>query len=227
MIRGKRTVHPHACGEHASKRVVGGALTGSSPRVWGTQPGNSCPGVRRRFIPTRVGNTEIRQCRGVPRSVHPHACGEHRWGRPTRLFDHGSSPRVWGTPNRCVFCTDILRFIPTRVGNTESMRFLHRYSPVHPHACGEHKKLRPTRVGGLGSSPRVWGTLSIRISYFNHIRFIPTRVGNTLQKTIIACFCSVHPHACGEHLSFVTPRKNCYGSSPRVWGTRATGLFDF
>ena len=50
-----------------------------------------------------------------------------------------------------------------------------------------------------GSSPRVWGTHGVGNGFAASPRFIPTRVGNTLN----ACVC--------WRLST--------GSSPRVWGT--------
>ncbi len=52
-----RAVHPHARGEH--RHVVGhqGLDAGSSPRPWGTHPGQRDRRGRGRFIPTPVGNT--------------------------------------------------------------------------------------------------------------------------------------------------------------------------
>ena len=53
-------VHPHACGEYVGAALGDLAERGSSPRVWGILlfPGIRWP--RRRFIPTRVGNTFFR-----------------------------------------------------------------------------------------------------------------------------------------------------------------------
>src|SRR3989344_2705319 len=50
-------VHPHARGEHRGGVNAGGALGGSSPRAWGTPALGDGADQRRRFIPTRVGNT--------------------------------------------------------------------------------------------------------------------------------------------------------------------------
>ncbi len=74
-----------------------------------------------------------------------------------------------------------------------------------------------------GSSPRMWGTRQVRQVYSARGRFIPTHVGNTFRSWNGTQSPSVHPHACGEHHR---PRKGCctfYGSSPRMWGTRAHG----
>jgi len=53
-------------------------------------------------------------------------------------------------------------------------------------------------------------------------RFIPTPVGNTTQKTLTKCVSTVHPHACGEHLSQRITQYPWIGSSPRLWGTPAS-----
>ena len=98
-ISGK-TVHPHGCGEHSSTVQPLPVDNGSSPRVWGTLVLVWFPGFVLRFIPTGVGNT----C-GVPtptdrKPVHPHGCGEHATVAGKAEKAAGSSPRVWGTPER-------------------------------------------------------------------------------------------------------------------------------
>src|SRR5690606_30266908 len=137
----------------------------------------------------------------------------------------GSSPRVWGTGQRGNLAPDILRFIPTRVGNRHTRAAGDRDRSVHPHACGEQisSSTRNSAVGG--SSPRVWGTVEGGALKLLEPRFIPTRVGNRLRKTAIAPFRSVHPHACGEQ-SNVNGTNNVHaGSSPRVWGTEFRTAF--
>jgi len=76
---------------------------------------------------------------------------------------------------------------------------------VHPHACGEHDFFqRPNRLAA-GSSPRLWGTPSHGIELAAKNRFIPTPVGNTLDRGQSNFQSSVHPHACGEHTSSNPP----------------------
>ena len=55
-----KAVHPHASGEHPKRRVHAPVASGSSPREWGTRPHCHVEQPRRRFIPTRVGNTPSR-----------------------------------------------------------------------------------------------------------------------------------------------------------------------
>ena len=132
---------------------------GSSPRVWGTLNGHNCKGSPERFIPTGVGNTNVRHSISRREPVHPHGCGEHwnrHWLKPRR---NGSSPRVWGTLMTSVDGIKKTRFIPTGVGNTNRVLIL--------------------MVQSRGSSPRVWGTPKIFRSILLCRRFIPTGVGNT------------------------------------------------
>ncbi len=110
--------------------------------------------------------------------VHPHACGEYTCaGNLTR----GS-----------------FRFIPTRVGNTDTVLPVCAVIWVHPHACGEYVLISIDGSEYLGSSPRVWGIRPGSPILSARIWFIPTRVGNT------PCHASVWHDASG--------------SSPRVWG---------
>ena len=133
-------VHPHACGEHHSPTSGRRDTAGSSPRMWGTPiPCLFCV-TTARFIPTHVGNTAKREVNADTITVHPHACGEHFrgghakclfCGSSPRMWEHrnrlkrsrtlfGSSPRMWGTPACGAGYRDLLRFIPTHVGNTSA-----------------------------------------------------------------------------------------------------------
>ena len=96
------TVHPHGCGEHPSTWKTSTSPRGSSPRVWGTLWFMVGPKESWRFIPTGVGNTDFYDLRGVMAPVHPHGCGEHSRRMGPARRPGGSSPRVWGTPHRCV-----------------------------------------------------------------------------------------------------------------------------
>eukprot|EP01037_Dinobryon_pediforme_P012637 gene12638-12730_t len=174
-------VHPHACGEHGLVCAIVGGLTGSSPRMWGTQSrGRGARGLTRtdrRFIPTHVGNTTTYLRVSELISVHPHACLLRRF-IPTHSGDRfipthidGSSPRMWGTRITTFWMISETRFIPTHVGNTRWPHGPSRQHPVHPHACG--------------SSPRMWGTPRGMLSHSLRSRFIPTHVGNTTSESVM------------------------------------------
>ena len=113
-----------------------------------------------------------------------------------------------------------LRFIPTRVGNTTASMAARAVPSVHPHACGEYSQALMPGSTVTGSSPRVWGILRAWAWSIRHVRFIPTRVGNTSIILFIRFSISVHPHACGEYGAKRVELDAPAGSSPRVWGIR-------
>ena len=73
-----------------------------------------------RFIPTHVGNTFHCSAHVREITVHPHACGEHCLFLWVQYSISGSSPRMWGTLTYASKHQNIVRFIPTHVGNTIS-----------------------------------------------------------------------------------------------------------
>ncbi len=127
---------------------------------------------------------------------------------------------MWGTP----FCTNppqlSTRFTPTHVGNTMGLITAADRCSVHPHACGEHRAACLAAAAGVGSPPRMWGTLTKRDPPVPGGRFTPTHVGNTHRHDIRTYVMSVHPHACGEHQGHVRPMLHSVGSPPRMWGTQ-------
>ena len=151
-------VHPHACGEHGNIPLPGEAISGSSPRLWGTRFHPRGPLSGHRFIPTPVGNTPGHPAGRLPPAVHPHACGEHKNSRVPGLSRFGSSPRLWGTHTLKIWPLHVVRFIPTPVGNTYSISYSCIGWTVHPHACGEHRGSANDFTVMGGSSPRLWGT---------------------------------------------------------------------
>ena len=216
---GRLPVHPHASGEHRSSSIRQQVRCGSSPREWGTRDLRTCRGTRRRFIPTRVGNTPCRSGKGLSPAVHPHASGEHSGSWCNVGVFRGSSPREWGTRATNHPYRTTQRFIPTRVGNTRRKRLSGHSQTVHPHASGEHTGSYTSGYGQTGSSPREWGTLCSVNAVVEERRFIPTRVGNTPVTASCHCCVSVHPHASGEHPSIRCETLLGGGSSPREWGT--------
>ncbi len=133
--------------------------------------------------------------------VHPHSRGAY--GILVSAFGGslGSSPLAWGILCGDQFLVYGVRFIPTRVGHTQFLRFL----------PPPHLRFIPTRVGHTlicvcrlsvtaGSSPLAWGIL-VKVQFAEpsetvhphsrgayHINaiplrrrvwFIPTRVGHT------------------------------------------------
>ncbi len=112
--------HPHACGDKRSMREAGT--------------------MRSRIIPTRVGTSLYFPCNAGGVWDHPHACGdklhEGRQGIPAQ----GSSPRVWGQADLCLFLFQSFRIIPTRVGTRRENIYTAEEPRDHPHACGDKTK---------------------------------------------------------------------------------------
>ncbi len=73
----------------------------------------------------------------------------------------------------------MVRFIPTRVGNTPVTHSRQMSASVHPHVRGEHHIFPLAIYFFAGSSPRAWGTQRVDAVWVEQVRFIPTRVGNT------------------------------------------------
>ena len=71
-----------------------------------------------------------------------------------------------------------------------------------------------------GSSPLAWGTPLFLHFYRHRLRFIPTRVGNTLVVSSSSWNHPVHPHSRGEHLFVGKTIEHWDGSSPLAWGTQ-------
>ena len=112
-----------------------------------------------------------------------------------------------------------MRFIPTPVGNGECSHHIDDVITVHPHACGERSTSNANARYILGSSPRLWGTVTYYDIRIIDVRFIPTPVGNGYCRKV-GCICeTVHPHACGERSTTHPVGVNFSGSSPRLWGT--------
>ena len=185
----------------------------------GTQTQRSMPLLPARFIPAHAGNTAPNSPPMPKRTVHPRACGEHLYGVASDHWYTGSSPRMRGTRLASDADHGGPRFIPAHAGNTAAAAAPSSVSPVHPRACGEHNPWVMATILGLGSSPRMRGTLAKSTRQFNAARFIPAHAGNTSWAIGSSSKPAVHPRACGEHSCQSVPMPATDGSSPRMRGT--------
>ena len=96
-------------------------------------------------------------------------------------------------------------------------------APVHPRACGEHRKASTKEHSETGSSPRLRGTFVELTLISAGARFIPAPAGNMQRRPYEPCAASVHPRACGEHCQRRRHRGLLAGSSPRLRGTCGRG----
>ena len=74
--------------------------------------------------------------------------------------------------------------IPTRVGTSKAILALFALKRDHPHACGDKQALVIKCFTPLGSSPRVWGQVAVKIREKHGLGIIPTRVGTSLREQI-------------------------------------------
>ena len=187
----RRPVHPHMCGEYAACRrravsrprftptcvgstasmlILGLAISGSPPHVWGVRPAT-------------LGRNDI--C-----PVHPHMCGEY-FG-----FDPALGRHLWFTPT-CVGSTGgitmqthhLKRFTPTCVGSTAAERvFQGSYPGSPPHVWGVRQPHRPRRREPRFTPTCVGSTAVVAFATYQGGRFTPTCVGSTDRHAVYARF---------------------------------------
>ena len=162
--RSQPSVHPHTCGADA------------------LQP--SFQGLRPRFIPTHVGQTSSARPRLRSASVHPHTCGADYKGGPVLYQLLPVHPHTCGADlSTPPILTGIPRFIPTHVGQTlsyDEVFCVYRFIPTH---VGQTTKTALNYGIKTGSSPHMWGRLSLAQRFSGVHRFIPTHVGQTSPAT--------------------------------------------
>ena len=213
------SVHPHGRGERVFFQYGNPAVSGSSPRAWGTLLTRSFETAPIRFIPTGVGNAAPGTTPPKSSPVHPHGRGERGARGPLRGCGRGSSPRAWGTHHGRQPHALLHRFIPTGVGNACLSSAIRCLRSVHPHGRGE-RLLRMNRFKpSAGSSPRAWGTRPCFLPRSTKNGFIPTGVGNARMMRRATKRKQVHPHGRGEREQIINPEDAPGGSSPRAWGT--------
>ncbi len=172
------TVHPHRRGERGRKRSLTAGRNGSSPQAWGTGTTILQGNIKRRFIPTGVGNGKCSNNALYNGAVHPHRRGERIILSFIFCLIPGSSPQAWGTGQILDRCKRVERFIPTGVGNGDKFVPSCYENAVHPHRRGERQWIHHNLISINGSSPQAWGTVSSPIEKPRPARFIPTGVGN-------------------------------------------------
>ena len=172
------------------------------------------------IIPAYAGNTlnVIRMCRIM--WDHPRVCGEHRTLSRKKSASAGSSPRVRGTLQPRRFLIASHGIIPAYAGNTTRVLASPTFQRDHPRVCGEHFSKQVRTVVYVGSSPRMRGTPVFLESSYCPVGIIPAYAGNTTSTAVPLPLTRDHPRVCGEHPDFTARISACWGSSPRMRGTR-------
>ena len=88
----------------------------------------------------------------------------------------------------------------------------------HPHAYGDKLDGIEQAKARAGSSPRVWGQVSVTSLKRTPSRIIPTRMGTRGNYSVATSTDEDHPHAYGDKIPDDSEEALALGSSPRVWG---------
>ncbi len=213
------TVHPRVRGEQVGAGPGKEAVTGSSPRARGTEPGVNLHGAEQRFIPACAGNsTQARQW--LARfAVHPRVRGEQTHAFMAAMAEDGSSPRARGTETCLPLAVADARFIPACAGNRSPRPPPAAPAPVHPRVRGEQPVIGLLSESAAGSSPRARGTGASEPRRARGRRFIPACAGNSSTASSTAAPAPVHPRVRGEQRTAINFGVGECGSSPRARGT--------
>ena len=131
----------------------------------------------------------------------------------------GSSPRMRGTLSKTCTPRPELGIIPAYAGNTGVRQTGRPTDGDHPRVCGEHPASYDAGIGGVGSSPRMRGTLQNAIEIRVGAGIIPAYAGNTTSYHLFRRDRRDHPRVCGEHCHCNRIQPRTEGSSPRMRGT--------
>ena len=153
--------HPRVCGEQKVICCAFSILSGSSPRVRGTEICNHKVNKTIGIIPACAGNRAGRRHALGTCWDHPRVCGEQKSRLVTSRVVEGSSPRVRGTGQSLTSKYSKAGIIPACAGNRQRVSLTRKARRDHPRVCGEQRNLRGKMSRREGSSPRVRGTVHL------------------------------------------------------------------
>ena len=146
-------------------------------------------------------------------------CGEqgvlHSLGSPSL----GSPPRVRGTARAAGSQAQGHRITPACAGNSFRRQISRESSQDHPRVCGEQWPRSCKTRPGLGSPPRVRGTVYPVADAAPRFPITPACAGNSPKNSKGESPAEDHPRVCGEQRWICTPPEVRSGSPPRVRGT--------
>ena len=186
--------HPRACGAHSISRLKSRLKRGSSPRMRGSLIVDLLKDGTAGIIPAHAGLTLLLCRQDESSRDHPRACGAHVYSIVRQYIDEGSSPRMRGSPINPNIGTVTHRIIPAHAGLTNPRCPRRTWHRDHPRACGAHRwqVLSLSRV--RGSSPRMRGSLLIKVREILLVGIIPAHAGLTLKNpNIDAILSGPHP----------------------------------
>ncbi len=170
------------CGEEQISIGPSPMDTGTPPRVWGRANNELIFYGIAGDTPTCVGKRHALHCN--PRTVrgHPHVCGEEQLLRLFAQRLRGTPPRVWGRASQLKASFTSVRDTPTCVGKSAIYVAKDMLDKGHPHVCGEEIITDEKAVPIEGTPPRVWGRVSLKITWLPTGRDTPTCVGKRWSR---------------------------------------------
>ena len=156
--------HPRACGANRHGSRSRSWFRGSSPRMRGKHGERVTQRRARRIIPAHAGQTQRVQPSLFEGADHPRACGANPHAFSLAVSSHGSSPRMRGKRWLAWLVSRRPRIIPAHAGQTRAGRAGRRPAPDHPRACGANDRANARLRADRGSSPRMRGKRSNRVS---------------------------------------------------------------
>ena len=153
-------------------------VSGSSPRVRGTELSKCFIEVSAGIIPACAGNRPWPQFGGVAGRDHPRVCGEQEHLSADEYIAEGSSPRVRGTVAALLPPMLSTGIIPACAGNRLTSLGGAYSGGDHPRVCGEQCTQPVIIQPEAGSSPRVRGTGIKQLENGVELRIIPACAGN-------------------------------------------------
>ena len=149
------------CGEQRLTDIAHPKSIGSPPRVRGTESKAKQLESLCGITPACAGNSFFCKSNISTCKDHPRVCGEQPAANFADISSAGSPPRVRGTDSRGGDYFMIQGITPACAGN--SGYFLGGRGDLrdHPRVCGEQYRPKLCGVDGVGSPPRVRGTVHI------------------------------------------------------------------
>ena len=174
--------HPRVCGEQEEKNSVCLRMSGSPPRVRGTDAA-ATHGLRRdRITPACAGNSTALGVAVAGVRDHPRVCGEQPRAAAAETVLSGSPPRVRGTAFQTLGFQRFLRITPACAGNRIIDGVEYPLGEDHPRVCGEQHRLLKKSSEFIGSPPRVRGTGAPLAAGHRKSRITPACAGNSALR---------------------------------------------
>ena len=132
---------------------------GSPPRVRGTERQDVLLHAKPRITPACAGNRAALRCLLFVDRDHPRVCGEQNRANANPWIKRGSPPRVRGTAHPIAIMPVVIGITPACAGNSQIPISASSLPKDHPRVCGEQEHGRAICKSGVGSPPRVRGTV--------------------------------------------------------------------